>query len=448
MKIIKPNSAGIADGSFTRASVGYYWNASKVMTEAAIDEPRLNFDPDTGVYDGVMIEVEATNLLLNSETLSTQTVAVSDATQYTLSFYGTGSVDLTDAHVATVNGLGTYKKTTLTFTTSSTSLTLTVTGTVSYAQLETGEVSTSWMKTLGTSLTRSADTITGIGLIYTNVTDPNPVYDSGTTYALNDKVRYNNKIYTSLQNSNTNHQPDTSPTWWYNEGADNMHACFDEQINTSSTATTKLVYIIKPGSVDSIALINMQAVTARITAYDTTSGQVVSRRVAGLSGLDIFDWYQYFFFDPLLVRTQVTFTDFPVYPDVVFTVELEGNPSDLVSVAVMIFGLVESLGGTQYNATSGIVDYSIKSTNDFGDVTFVRRNFSKRLSAQVFIDNTGLNRAQRFLYSTRATPVVWIGSDDPRLEEALVVYGFYKEFSVEISYPTMSVCSLEIEGLT
>ena len=28
------------------------------------------------------------------------------------------------------------------------------------------------------------------------------------------------------------------------------------------------------------------------------------------------------------------------------------------------------------------------------------------------------------------------------------VYGFYKEFSIDLAYPTVSYCSLTIEGLT
>ena len=45
----------------------------------------------------------------------------------------------------------------------------------------------------------------------------------------------------------------------------------------------------------------------------------------------------------------------------------------------------------------------------------------------------------------RATPVLWIGSES---FESLTVYGFYKEFSIDIAYPTVSYCSLTIEGLT
>lgn len=447
MKVIKPNTLAATDGTFTRSSVAYYWDSSKVMQEAAINIPRFNYNPDTSAYEGIVLEVAATNLLLNSETLSTQTVTVANTTQYTIAFYGTGTVVLSGALSATLVGTGTYKKTKLTFTTTATSLVVTVTGSVKYAQLETGAISTSWMKTLGSTATRSADVTTGSGLIYTTVTDAIAVWSNASTYALGAKVRYNYRIYESLQASNLNHQPNTSPTWWLDTGPDNMHAAFDNQVSTVSTATTKMTFVVSAGSVDSVALINMSGVIARLTMFDPTAG-LVSQRTAGLSGLDIFDWYQYFFFDPLLKRTQVIFSGLPVYPNAFITLEIEANPSDTVSLALAVFGLIEDLGGTQYGASAGIIDYSIKNTDEFGTVTFVQRNFSKRLSAQLFVSNVTLNRVQRFLYSIRAVPSVWIGADDPQLEEALVVYGFYKDFSTDISYPSHSLCSLEIEGLT
>src|SRR5689334_4591189 len=43
-------------------------------------------------------------------------------------------------------------------------------------------------------------------------------WSSSTTYAIGNLVtdNLNNTQYVSLQNSNLNHQPSTSPTWWAN----------------------------------------------------------------------------------------------------------------------------------------------------------------------------------------------------------------------------------------
>lgn len=449
MKVIRPNELAGPDGSFSRASTATYFDINKTMQIAAINEPRFNYNPSTGAFEGILYESASTNILLNSATLSNQTVTVANATEYTISFYGSGTVVLSGAFSATVIGLGAYpaNRKVFTFTTSSTSLTLTITGTVQSAQLELGDKATSYIPTTGSPATRAADIATGTGLIYSTVTDPNALWSSVTTYSIGQKVRYNSVVYESLQNTNVNKQPDVSPTWWLNLGADNIHAAFDTQVSTSSTATTEMTFVVRPGVIDSVALINMEATIAEMAVTDPVEGMVYNS-TAGLSGASVFDWYQYFFFDPILKRTQVIFYTIPPFADALVTIRLRASVDTQVSVAQAIFGSIQNIGGTQYGANVGIVDYSTKETDIFGNTTFVERAYSKRLSASVFIKNSDLNRVQNFLYAVRAKPSVWIASDDPTYEEALIVYGFYRDFSTEIAYPTMSMCSLEIEGLT
>ena len=285
-------------------------------------------------------------------------------------------------------------------------------------------------------------------LISTTAVNADADYSSATTYALGAKVTYNTKIYESIQASNTNHQPDVSDNWWLLLGSDNKHAMFDSQVSTSTTASNALTVVFAPGTpTDTVALINVEADIIKITVRDGISGPIVYESTAGLSGANVQDWYQYFFYDPLLKRTQVIFYNIPLYASAHITLEFT-KTSATVSVAQAVYGNISSLGGTQYGATAGIIDYSRKETDEFGTTTFVERAFSKRLNAQIYIENSQLNRVQSYLYSIRAKPVVWVASDDPTYEEALVIYGFYRDFSTEIAYPTHVMCSLEIEGLT
>lgn len=75
------------------------------------------------------------NLLLNTATLSTQSVTTA-AINYILSFKGTGSVALSGAYSGSLAGTGAANRVSLAFTSTAASLTLTVTGTVTEAQLE------------------------------------------------------------------------------------------------------------------------------------------------------------------------------------------------------------------------------------------------------------------------------------------------------------------------
>ena len=150
-------------------------------TTSASAAPRFDHNPTTGESLGLLIEESRTNILLNSATLSTQSVTTS-ATAYTLSFYGTGTVTLSGTSTAgPLAGTGANDRVTLTFTPTAGTLTLTVTGTVSNAQLEAGSFPTSYIPTTGTALTRSADVASITGSNFSSWYNPN----QGTIYAKN-----------------------------------------------------------------------------------------------------------------------------------------------------------------------------------------------------------------------------------------------------------------------
>ena len=159
--------------TFTRSgNTATVTNSSGVIAAINANLPRFDYDPTTLKCKGLLIEEARTNLLLNSlidgTNLTTQTVATTAAST-TLSFYGTGQIVLSGTSSATVVGLGVYPaRKTLTFTPTAGSLTLTVTGTVQYAQLEVGAFATSFIPTTATSVTRNSDVATMTGANFSN----------------------------------------------------------------------------------------------------------------------------------------------------------------------------------------------------------------------------------------------------------------------------------------
>ena len=143
--------------TFTRASTATYTDATGTMQTANNDTPRWDYDPVSLQLRGMLLEDARTNLLLNSATLGTQSVAVT-AQAYTLSFYGTGTI--TKSGTATGALAGTGQRVTQTFTPTAGTLTLTVTGSVLNAQLEASNFATSWISTAGAAVTRNIDSCT------------------------------------------------------------------------------------------------------------------------------------------------------------------------------------------------------------------------------------------------------------------------------------------------
>ena len=148
---------------FTRASTATFVGSDGLIQSAAINATRFDHDPVTLACKGLLIEESRTNLVFPSDALTTQTRTVT-AVAHTLSFYGTGTVVLSGVAIATVTGTGAYPtRTTLTFTPTAGSLILTVTGSVTQAQLEAGAFPTSYIPTTTSSLARSADVCDVIG---------------------------------------------------------------------------------------------------------------------------------------------------------------------------------------------------------------------------------------------------------------------------------------------
>jgi hypothetical protein len=248
-------------------------------------------------------------------------------------------------------------------------------------------------------------------------------------------------------NSNTGNDPDTSPTFWENIGPDNKHAMFDGQVSTETTkATSPLTVTIACGIVNSVALIGLTGSSVTITVRDNGASPPVYTRTVGLDGTIILDWYMYFF-EPFVQLGEVVLTDLPPYALGRITMTLSGGGA--VAIGELIVGTAYVLGavGTEQGATVGIIDYSRKDTDpDTGVTTFTRRAYSKRMSGQFLVANNQINGVQRILADIRAVPSVFIGSELTDYAP-LVVYGFYRDFSIDIAYPTQSWCRVEVEGL-
>ena len=132
--------------TFSRGSPATYIDATGTMQTAGNNVPRFDYDPVTRQPLGLLHEGAGSNLLLNSATLTTQSVAVT-AQPYVLSFYGAVAQPLWCGRPAAASRHRPSCLSRLAFTPTAGSLTLTVTGPVQNAhRLEAGPYATSYIR--------------------------------------------------------------------------------------------------------------------------------------------------------------------------------------------------------------------------------------------------------------------------------------------------------------
>lgn len=176
------------------------------------------------------------------------------------------------------------------------------------------------------------------------------------------------------------------------------------------------------------------AITVTVYGYETYSM---------ISSLEISSFWSWFW-EPILRKFNFVDIDLPsTYSNLEITVTLN-DTGNTVKCGALIVGLSKIIGYTQYGASIGITDYSRKSQDDWGNWSITEGLYSDRGTFQVLVDRLAVDNTKYTLAQYRATPLVVVGSDS---YESTIVYGFIKDFSVGIDYPSYSVLNIDVESL-
>lgn len=274
---------------------------------------------------------------------------------------------------------------------------------------------------------------------------------SGTTYSIGTRVIVVSvhRVYESASNSNIGNNPTTDDgTNWILVGATNRFKAFDQKIGDPATRADSIQYVFNTSGniVNSLAFFALKADTVQITMVLTPSSVTVYDETFLLQDTtSVVDWYTYFFESAEEKDEELLVVDFPSYSTAQITINIV-DTGRTVEVGQIVLGGLVSLGRTGYGTTIGIEDFSRKERDTFGSAIIIERAFAQKADFEVEINTQDARRVQKFLATYRATPIVWIGNQDPSY--GLIVYGFYTQFSINIATPSVSYATLEVEGLT
>jgi hypothetical protein len=279
--------------------------------------------------------------------------------------------------------------------------------------------------------------------------DDGTEYSAALTYALGDRVINTTgtdptfHVYESLIDAN--HGNDfLDPSFWLDLGTINRLAMFDQVVGTLTTNDSGLIDVTITSSTVSngIAFFNLAGATDIQITVSNSSGTLYDETVDLRSTFGITDWYSWFT-QEVEFATDKALTNLPPYSGVTVRVQITGG--DTVSCGTMVLGKLRDLGsGPEYGARGGIIDYSRKETDTFGNTTLVERPFAKRWTFTTLVPAGDVDGIFNVLSTYRATPVAWIGSED---YSSTLIFGWARDWNEEITYPSYSLLSLEIEGL-
>jgi len=294
-------------------------------------------------------------------------------------------------------------------------------------------------------------TVAGAMLVSSTVAEPaagETAWVSGTSYTAGD-IRLSltsHKLFKRLISGAGTTAPESDPTNWVGIGTGNRWSMFDRRIGTVSSVTSPLTVVVEPGGgVSGVSLLELTGREATISMKDTTGGTVVYSQTVSLDGSFIDSFYDWFFSDYEQL-SGFSLTDLPSqFPANELTISVTGTGT--VSCGVAVIGNVLTLGVTHYGAQVGIIDYSRKQADEFGNIDIVERNYRSRTSFKITTETSDFNKIYRVLASLRATPCIVIGEDSVGFEP-MTSYCLISDFTIDVAYPTYNLCNLETEGMT
>lgn len=255
------------------------------------------------------------------------------------------------------------------------------------------------------------------------------------------------RVYEVVADPSTSDQPsvgvNANPPTWIEVAPTNKWAMFDNVNSTKTEDGTQLIVELTAGVVaNSIAGFAIEGANAiNVTVTDPIDGIVYNNDVDMNDNSEVADWY-YYFFSPIVNRQRFALLDLPAYPAATIKITVDGNDLKFGS---LIVGNTLSLGIANYGTSLQLLDFSRKETDDFGNITVVEGRNSKLVSYDVTVPTDKVSYVFNTLSTLTTIPAVWLGTDE--VNDATLVFGYYRDHQINIATPSISDATIQIEGL-
>lgn len=230
------------------------------------------------------------------------------------------------------------------------------------------------------------------------------------------------------------------PKTWDRVGKVNRYACFDNIVGNPTVGTNIDMTIAADGTLtNGFAFLNVSGSSLQITVTDPTDGVVYDQSISLSDNSGIGSWYDWYF-APVITSPDQVITSLPLYASASIRIRIAGAGS----IGEMVLGRVTDLGIATYGTQVGILDFSRKDRDTFGNSILIRRAFARRVQYSAHVSTPLVGYVSRIFSERRALPTVYIGSEE---HPETIAYGFFRDFTITLAGPSSSDCSIEVEGL-
>ena len=252
------------------------------------------------------------------------------------------------------------------------------------------------------------------------------IYESSSVASTVDSVVPELSIYTTVPK-------------WVEVSSTNKYAMFDTLRNVKSYATSSIVVVLNPTQrIDALALLGLENVSNILI---TTSYGGVSATIVNKNNSYVVDGITAYY--PSCITL-----DIPPYYNVTITITLTGTGT--IKCGNCVVGIYENIGITQKGIAADAINLSTVERDLYGNATLIQRRNIPKISATLIADKSIINKVGRLREYLNAEPAVWSGLDQSTTDsyyEALLILGFYKNFTINIDNPIAITINLELEEI-
>lgn len=273
------------------------------------------------------------------------------------------------------------------------------------------------------------------------------VWAALTAYVAGDKVilTSTHRIYEAVQ-ATTGDDPATDDgTNWLDIDATNRYRAFDGSIESQTSQASSIEYeFTVDGNYQGLALLNILGTQLIVNITDPIEGALATRTFDLFDNAGVLDWWTYFYL-PVVQLEDIIVSDLPIYDGAVVTVEVVDAVT--AKIGELILGVEYRLGTSTTGSVLEIEDFSTKQKDEFGRTFILERAFANTVNFQFAFPISTARGVRSLLTSLRAKPAVYF-TQPTLVEYGANVYGFPRDFRINLETTEVAFASLEIEGLT